>query len=183
MSCALEERQLDLDEKPLVVQLNWNKDDREGRFVLKNENDILPKVSCSASCRTSQLFSIFLFTQKMKRDAFVWVCSLNWFIFIWDAHVDSQNEQLFYCNVFHLYCFVHQQAMMNHVLHRQNWTPKFNAFVGLTKMANCVIWGHLQANKQDVCQDCWRVAFKLEAKTFAHVGGKIKVAPLYKSWL
>lgn len=45
MSCALEERQLDLDEKPLVVQLNWNKDDREGRFVLKNENDILPKVS------------------------------------------------------------------------------------------------------------------------------------------
>ncbi|XP_061785212.1 afadin isoform X13 [Nerophis lumbriciformis] len=41
------ERQLDLDEKPLVVQLNWNKDDREGRFVLKNENDILPKKSQS----------------------------------------------------------------------------------------------------------------------------------------
>ncbi|KAL3052179.1 hypothetical protein OYC64_004852 [Pagothenia borchgrevinki] len=38
-----EERQLDLDEKPLVVQLNWNKDDREGRFVLKNENDVLLK--------------------------------------------------------------------------------------------------------------------------------------------
>ncbi|XP_063773690.1 afadin isoform X9 [Pseudophryne corroboree] len=36
-----EERRLDIDEKPLVVQLNWNKDDREGRFVLKNENDIL----------------------------------------------------------------------------------------------------------------------------------------------
>ncbi|XP_075453025.1 afadin isoform X26 [Ascaphus truei] len=35
------ERRLDVDEKPLVVQLNWNKDDREGRFVLKNENDIL----------------------------------------------------------------------------------------------------------------------------------------------
>ncbi|XP_036982004.2 afadin isoform X9 [Artibeus jamaicensis] len=33
------ERRLDVDEKPLVVQLNWNKDDREGRFVLKNEND------------------------------------------------------------------------------------------------------------------------------------------------
>lgn len=49
--CVLEERQLDLDEKPLVVQLNWNKDDREGRFVLKNENDILPKVSRSVlSC-------------------------------------------------------------------------------------------------------------------------------------
>nr|XP_043905362.1 afadin isoform X11 [Solea senegalensis] len=42
-----EERQLDLDEKPLVVQLNWNKDDREGRFVLKNENDIQPKKSQS----------------------------------------------------------------------------------------------------------------------------------------
>ncbi|TRY86925.1 hypothetical protein DNTS_002199 [Danionella cerebrum] len=38
-----EERKLDLDEKPLVVQLNWNKDDREGRFVLKNENDIMHK--------------------------------------------------------------------------------------------------------------------------------------------
>ncbi|OCT77967.1 hypothetical protein XELAEV_18029066mg [Xenopus laevis] len=33
-----EERKLDFEEKPLVVQLNWNKDDREGRFVLKNEN-------------------------------------------------------------------------------------------------------------------------------------------------
>ncbi|XP_073926309.1 afadin isoform X9 [Castor canadensis] len=37
-----EERRLDMDEKPLVVQLNWNKDDREGRFVLKNENDAIP---------------------------------------------------------------------------------------------------------------------------------------------
>ncbi|XP_041418237.1 afadin isoform X15 [Xenopus laevis] len=36
------ERKLDFEEKPLVVQLNWNKDDREGRFVLKNENDIFP---------------------------------------------------------------------------------------------------------------------------------------------
>ncbi|XP_036281474.1 afadin isoform X15 [Pipistrellus kuhlii] len=36
------ERRLDVDEKPLVVQLNWNKDDREGRFVLKNENDAAP---------------------------------------------------------------------------------------------------------------------------------------------
>ncbi|KAJ8402828.1 hypothetical protein AAFF_G00361420 [Aldrovandia affinis] len=38
-----EERRLDLGEKPLVVQLNWNRDDREGRFVLKNENDFIPK--------------------------------------------------------------------------------------------------------------------------------------------
>ncbi|KAM5229183.1 afadin isoform 2-T2 [Ctenodactylus gundi] len=35
-------QRLDIDEKPLVVQLNWNKDDREGRFVLKNENDAIP---------------------------------------------------------------------------------------------------------------------------------------------
>lgn len=41
-SCCEEERRLDIDEKPLVVQLNWNKDDREGRFVLKNENDAIP---------------------------------------------------------------------------------------------------------------------------------------------
>lgn len=40
--CFEEERRLDIDEKPLVVQLNWNKDDREGRFVLKNENDAIP---------------------------------------------------------------------------------------------------------------------------------------------
>lgn len=33
---------MDVEEKPLVVQLNWNKDDREGRFVLKNENDAAP---------------------------------------------------------------------------------------------------------------------------------------------
>ncbi|KAK1337857.1 hypothetical protein QTO34_000958 [Cnephaeus nilssonii] len=42
ISCFEEERRLDVDEKPLVVQLNWNKDDREGRFVLKNENDAAP---------------------------------------------------------------------------------------------------------------------------------------------
>lgn len=42
LSCSEEERRLDVEEKPLVVQLNWNKDDREGRFVLKNENDAAP---------------------------------------------------------------------------------------------------------------------------------------------
>uniref|UniRef100_A0A8C7FEY0 Afadin n=1 Tax=Oncorhynchus kisutch TaxID=8019 RepID=A0A8C7FEY0_ONCKI len=47
-----EERKLDLDEKPLVVQLNWNKDDREGRFVLKNENDIIPKKAQRGQCHT-----------------------------------------------------------------------------------------------------------------------------------
>ena len=31
----LGERRLGLDEKPLLVQLNWHKDDREGRFLLR----------------------------------------------------------------------------------------------------------------------------------------------------
>lgn len=31
-----EERRLNPDEKPLLVQLNWHIDDREGRFLLKN---------------------------------------------------------------------------------------------------------------------------------------------------
>ncbi|XP_019727953.1 LOW QUALITY PROTEIN: afadin [Hippocampus comes] len=33
------ERQLDPDERPLVVQLNWNSDNREGRFVLKQSKE------------------------------------------------------------------------------------------------------------------------------------------------
>ncbi|XP_068241167.1 afadin-like [Palaemon carinicauda] len=32
---AVNERRLSEDEKPLLVQLNWNKDDREGRFLLR----------------------------------------------------------------------------------------------------------------------------------------------------
>ncbi|XP_008304631.1 afadin [Stegastes partitus] len=35
------ERKLHPDEKPLVVQLNWNSDNREGRFVLKKDKDSL----------------------------------------------------------------------------------------------------------------------------------------------
>lgn len=31
-----EERKLNVDEKPLLVQLNWHIDDREGRFLLRN---------------------------------------------------------------------------------------------------------------------------------------------------
>ena len=29
------ERRLGMEEKPLLVQLNWHKDDREGRFLLR----------------------------------------------------------------------------------------------------------------------------------------------------
>ena len=35
-----EERRLADDEVPLLVQLSWSKGDREGRFLLKNENDV-----------------------------------------------------------------------------------------------------------------------------------------------
>lgn len=40
------ERKLDIGEKPLVVQLNWNTDNREGRFVLKTEQDLLSEANC-----------------------------------------------------------------------------------------------------------------------------------------
>uniref|UniRef100_A0AAF5CY40 Afadin n=1 Tax=Strongyloides stercoralis TaxID=6248 RepID=A0AAF5CY40_STRER len=33
------ERKLGRDEKPLLVQLNWHKDDKDGRFILKNDNE------------------------------------------------------------------------------------------------------------------------------------------------
>ena len=33
----LEERKLEDIERPLFVQLNWGKDDREGRFLLKSQ--------------------------------------------------------------------------------------------------------------------------------------------------
>ncbi|XP_022606455.1 afadin-like [Seriola dumerili] len=36
---AKKERKLDLDERPLIVQLNWNSDNREGRFVLKKDKE------------------------------------------------------------------------------------------------------------------------------------------------
>ncbi|KAK9534039.1 hypothetical protein VZT92_009114 [Zoarces viviparus] len=36
---ANKERKLDLHERPLVVQLNWNTDNREGRFVLKRDEE------------------------------------------------------------------------------------------------------------------------------------------------
>ncbi|XP_053192239.1 afadin [Scomber japonicus] len=39
------ERKLDLDERPLVVQLNWNSNNREGRFVLKKDEESL-KENC-----------------------------------------------------------------------------------------------------------------------------------------
>ncbi len=39
-----EERKLASSERPLWVQLEWGKDGREGRFLLKNENATTVKV-------------------------------------------------------------------------------------------------------------------------------------------
>lgn len=69
VSCSEEERRLDIDEKPLVVQLNWNKDDREGRFVLKNENDagllkVGPRGSCSSRSASLPGVLFTLFSRK-----------------------------------------------------------------------------------------------------------------------
>ena len=44
-----EERKLKDDEYPLLVQLNWGKDDREGRFLLKNMDEKTHLVSVFAS--------------------------------------------------------------------------------------------------------------------------------------
>lgn len=37
--CLTDERRLGMDEKPLLVQLNWHMDDREGRFLLRRIDD------------------------------------------------------------------------------------------------------------------------------------------------
>ncbi|XP_033984906.1 LOW QUALITY PROTEIN: afadin-like [Trematomus bernacchii] len=42
---ANKERKLELDDSPLVVQLNWNRDNREGRFVLKKDRKSLEEKS------------------------------------------------------------------------------------------------------------------------------------------
>lgn len=41
---------MDVDERPLLVQLNWTTDNREGRFVLKRDQDS-PKVKSTLSVR------------------------------------------------------------------------------------------------------------------------------------
>ncbi|KAJ0062901.1 hypothetical protein NL108_008203, partial [Boleophthalmus pectinirostris] len=41
---AGKERRLEPEERPLVAQLNWNRNNREGRFVLKTEKDKGEKV-------------------------------------------------------------------------------------------------------------------------------------------
>ena len=49
-----ESRKLKEDENPLLVQLNWIKDDREGRFLLKNEDDERPVSTEMGTCLVVQ---------------------------------------------------------------------------------------------------------------------------------
>ena len=44
-----EARKLQDNELPLTVQLKWVKDDREGRFLLRNEDDHRPVCRCFKS--------------------------------------------------------------------------------------------------------------------------------------
>jgi len=48
-----EERKLSELECPLLVQLNWGKDDREGRFLLKREIDKTTAVRFQLNCYAS----------------------------------------------------------------------------------------------------------------------------------
>merc|ERR1719225_1480374 len=54
------ERRLGLEEKPLLVQLNWHKDDREGRFLLRRIDEVtqiahMPPQSNSSNSQTGSL--------------------------------------------------------------------------------------------------------------------------------
>ena len=44
---VVDERKLEKHERPLYVQLNWGKDDREGRFLLKRVDLKTAPVSCT----------------------------------------------------------------------------------------------------------------------------------------
>ncbi|XP_034531280.1 afadin [Notolabrus celidotus] len=56
---ASKERKLDLDERPLVVQLHWTTDNREGRFVLKRD-----KQSSEENCQEKEKGGVI---QNFKR--------------------------------------------------------------------------------------------------------------------
>jgi hypothetical protein len=57
----VDERRLGMDEKPLLVQLNWHMDDREGRFLLRRIDD---KTNVSkASLHTSASWMLFVTVQ------------------------------------------------------------------------------------------------------------------------
>uniref|UniRef100_A0A8B9XAB2 Afadin n=1 Tax=Bos mutus grunniens TaxID=30521 RepID=A0A8B9XAB2_BOSMU len=111
------ERRLDIDEKPLVVQLNWNKDDREGRFVLKNENDAVPakkaqsngpekqekEVNCGdipvSLCSKPNVFNaagLLKLPDKRGRGDFISVASVPWLRGTLRIYADSLKPNIPY---------------------------------------------------------------------------------------
>lgn len=58
-----EERKLNVDEKPLLVQLNWHIDDREGRFLLRNTAEQKSSVSRADDWRLTFDFNNNLYKQ------------------------------------------------------------------------------------------------------------------------
>jgi hypothetical protein len=52
----IDERKLGVDEKPLLVQLNWHKDDREGRFLLRRIDE---KTNVNICIKNSFLNTIY----------------------------------------------------------------------------------------------------------------------------
>uniref|UniRef100_UPI0037E9C8F6 afadin n=1 Tax=Semicossyphus pulcher TaxID=241346 RepID=UPI0037E9C8F6 len=64
---ASKERKLDLDERPLVVQLHWTKDNREGRFVLKKDkesSEVQPITLSAENCHEKEKGGVI---QNFKR--------------------------------------------------------------------------------------------------------------------
>lgn len=59
-----------MDEKPLLVQLNWHKDDREGRFLLRRINDKTTTVS-----NLTMLFLFFFFDKSitLSKVPYFWI--------------------------------------------------------------------------------------------------------------
>ncbi|XP_060518752.1 afadin isoform X6 [Cylas formicarius] len=55
------ERKMSPDEKPLLVQLNWHVDDREGRFLLKNADDK------TVNCMSGSMESNASFRRKLSK--------------------------------------------------------------------------------------------------------------------
>ena len=61
-----EERKLAAEEKPLLVQLNWHKDDREGRFLLRrmDEKTFMPGFHTNTNTEQPEGFS---FKRKLSK--------------------------------------------------------------------------------------------------------------------
>lgn len=66
-SVYIDERKLGVEEKPLLVQLNWHKDDREGRFLLRRiDEKTNVNIFFLNICIISTLYYLFVITHNYK---------------------------------------------------------------------------------------------------------------------